>query len=318
MDRYNDLQREDVAVMFMRQPTAYSSNLSVTANPPVSWLPHIFINSEVVLWVTDGNPFLRLYRMSSPTTAYAVFLKKRPGGQVQLGPRLLISIAVSQDAAMDMIAQNLFGPSPFRWSELRDWKNSIRLILGSNGYGVEEVHHFGADLFLPRRIYLNPPILFDIVSDINPQSTSIVLSAKRRVSLQRVTCAPVPLIWHMPLKSTAVWVAELRDQLKARALRTLFQSFPPDVLASIIEETCIAYACVVYVKHARVSFADVFVVAGLSEALGVMASCMHVDEPLENYYNYMDSIDSNLAIVGVSVRLQCQAGNDRIYADTSL
>ena len=70
----------------------------------------------------------------------------------------------------------------------------------------------------------------------------------------------------MPLKSTAIWVAELRDQLKARALKTRFSSLPPDVLASIIEETCIAYGCVVCVKHARISFADVFVVAGLSEA----------------------------------------------------
>ena len=127
---YNDLQREEVTVRFMRQPTAFSSNLSVTANPPVSWLSHVFANSEVVLWVTDGNPFLRLYQVSSHTTAYAVFLKKRPGGQVQLRPRLFISIAVSQDVAMDMIAQNLFGASPCRWSELGHWKNSMRLIFG--------------------------------------------------------------------------------------------------------------------------------------------------------------------------------------------
>ena len=62
---YNDLQGEEVRVMFsMRQASAFSPNLSVTANPLVSWLPCIFVNSEVVLWVSDGSPFLRLYWVS--------------------------------------------------------------------------------------------------------------------------------------------------------------------------------------------------------------------------------------------------------------
>ena len=125
-----------------------------------------------------------------------------------------------------------------------------------------------------------------------------------------MTFALVPLIRHMPMKSTAVWVAALHDQLQAHSLRTCFSSLPTDVLTSIIEETCIAYGCAVYVKHARASLADVFVVAALREALSVVASCMHVDDPLENYYNYMDNIESTLADVCVRVELQCQAGND--------
>lgn len=266
----------------MQRANSFSPSLSVTANPPVRWLPHTFVNPEVVLWVTDGADFLRLYRLSSPTTAYAAFLKRRAGSQVQLGPRLFISIALSQDAAMDMIAQNLFGCSPFRWSQLRGWKNDMRAIFGSNGYGMEEVHHSGAELLLPRRLYLNPPVLWEFTSDINPRDVSVVLPSNRRVSLHRVTCAPVPLIWHMPMKSTAVWVAVVRDQLKAQTLRKFLAVLPEDVLTFITAEACIAYGCVVYVKHARVSLADVFVVPALTEALTVVASCLHVTDPLEN------------------------------------
>ena len=302
----------------MQSANNFSPNLSVTANPPVSWLPYTFVNSEVMLWVSDGNPFLRLYRLSTPTDAYAVFLKKRPGSQVQLGPRLFTSIAISQDAAMDMIAKNLFGSSPFRWSELREWKNDMRMIFASNGYGMEEVHHFGAELLMPRRLYLNPPVFWDVIIDISPRNVSIHLPSNRRLCLQKVACLPVPLIWHMPLISTAVWVAKLQDQLKASTLRKFFVCVPPDVLADIIAQACVSCGCVIYVKHARVSLADVFVVPDLATALRVVTACKHVDNPLENYYNYMDSIESNLADIQVHMKLQCRAGNDRIFVDESM
>ena len=154
---YIELRGEDVPLRLSVQSASnFSPNLSVTANSPASWLPYTFVYSEVVLWVSDGRPLLQLYRISSPTAAYAVFLKKRPGNQVQLGPRLFISIAVSQDAAMEMIAKNIFGYSPFRWSELRQWKDGMREIYAINGYGMEEVHHFGAELLLPRRFFSEP------------------------------------------------------------------------------------------------------------------------------------------------------------------
>ena len=97
-----------------------------------------------------------------------------------------MSIAVSQNAPMDMMAHNLFGRSPIRWSELREWKNDMRCIFGSSGYGMEEVHHFGAELFMPRRLYLNPPVLLDFANSINPRDVSILLSPSHRVSLHRV------------------------------------------------------------------------------------------------------------------------------------
>ena len=88
---------------------------------------------------------------SLSTPAYAVFLKKRPGNQVQLGPRIFVSFALSQDMAMDIIAVNLFGPSPFRWLQLEEWKQKMRAVFGCSGNSIEEIHHFGAELLLPRR-----------------------------------------------------------------------------------------------------------------------------------------------------------------------
>ena len=105
---------------------------------------------------------------------------------MQLGPRLFTSIAASQDAAMDMIAHNLFGRNLIRWSELRECKNDMRCIFGSSGYCMEEVHHFGAELFMPSRLYRNPPVLLNFANNINPRDVSILLSPSHRVSLHRV------------------------------------------------------------------------------------------------------------------------------------
>lgn len=77
----------------MFRATSFPPSLFVTANPAVRWLPYLFMNTEVMLWVTDGRDLLRLYRHSLSTSAYAVFLKKRPGNQVQLAPKIFVSFA---------------------------------------------------------------------------------------------------------------------------------------------------------------------------------------------------------------------------------
>ena len=62
---YIELRGEDVLLRLSTQSANnFSPRLSVTANSPASWLPYTFVNSEVVLWVSDGRPLL-------PTAAYA-------------------------------------------------------------------------------------------------------------------------------------------------------------------------------------------------------------------------------------------------------
>ena len=97
---------------------SFPPSVSVVCNPPVQWLPYVFNNAECTVWVSDGTSLLHLYRQPTRDNAYAVFLKRRPGGQLQLGPLTFISVALSQDATMEMIAINIIGPNPFRWSQL--------------------------------------------------------------------------------------------------------------------------------------------------------------------------------------------------------
>jgi hypothetical protein len=166
--------------------------------------------------------------------------------------------------------------------------------------------------------FLNPPMLWEYVTDVRPRNVSILLPSNRTLSLHKVACLPVPLIWHMPQSSTAVWVAMFQDQLKASTLKKFFVRLPPDVLVDIIAQACVSLGCVIYVKHARVSLADVFVVSDLTAALKVVAACLRVDDPLGDFYNYMDSVESNLEDIHVDMKLQCRASNDRIFVDQSL
>jgi hypothetical protein len=212
----------------------FTPSLSVVCNPPVRWLPYVFNNAQCTVWVSDGTSLLQLYRQTTGDRVYAVLLKPRPNGQLQLGPRFFVSAALSQDAAMEMIAINIFGPSPFRWSQFSDWKQQLRSVFAYNGFAMEDVHHFGAEFFLLRRMYLNPHPFWDMIPVIRPSALAIVLPGQRRVCLHRVVCSPVPLIWHIPTKPTAVWIASLRDQLKTQTVMKFFRGEPGNIYVPII------------------------------------------------------------------------------------
>ena len=94
---------------------------------------------------------------------------------------------------------------------------------------------------------------------------------------------------------------------------------PPDALSSIIAEACTAFSCVVYVNHMRISFADIFILSSLADAIALFSSRMHEKHPLEDYHNYYEGVLDNLEEIGVEVELYYgRAGNHHFFVNAGI
>ena len=166
----------------------FSPNLSLTANLLASCLPYTFVHSEVALWVSDVpdiKPNCNLCSLleeaawqSSAAGAKALhldrcFTRRRSGIDCQKhfwlqSISLVRAAAVEGWHARDLCDQRLWyrGSPPL-------WRRA----------------------FTAKKV-LNPPMLWEYVTDVKPRNVSILPPSNRKLSLHKVACLPVPLIWH--------------------------------------------------------------------------------------------------------------------------